>query len=38
LWIGTRKAEFAASCGAWLKAAGLNEDTPTEQLKNPESG
>ena len=32
------KAEFAASWGAWLKAAGLNEDTPTAQLKNPESG
>ena len=27
------KAEFAASWGAWLKAAGLNEDTPTAQLK-----
>ena len=28
------KAEFAASWGAWLKAAGLNEDTPTAQLKD----
>ena len=27
------KAEFAAFWGAWLKAAGLNEDTPTAQLK-----
>jgi hypothetical protein len=27
------KAEFAAAWGAWLKAAGLNEDTPTAQLK-----
>jgi uncharacterized protein DUF6894 len=27
------KAEFAASWGAWLKAAGLNEDTPTAQLR-----
>jgi hypothetical protein len=25
-------AEFAASWGALLKAAGLNEDTPTAQL------
>jgi hypothetical protein len=32
------KAKFAAAWGAWLKAAGLNEDTPTAQLKNPESG
>jgi hypothetical protein len=28
------KAKFAAAWGAWLKAAGLNEDTPTAQLKN----
>ena len=28
------KADFAASWGAWLKAAGLNEDTPTAQLKD----
>jgi hypothetical protein len=27
------KAKFAAAWGAWLKAAGLNEDTPTAQLK-----
>ena len=27
------KAKFAASWGAWLKVAGLNEDTPTAQLK-----
>jgi hypothetical protein len=27
------KAEFAAAWGAWLKVAGLNEDTPTAQLK-----
>jgi hypothetical protein len=27
------KAEFAAAWGAWLKAAELNEDTPTAQLK-----
>jgi hypothetical protein len=26
------KATFAASWGAWLKAAGLSEDTPTAQL------
>jgi hypothetical protein len=26
------KAEFAAAWGAWLKAAELNEDTPTTQL------
>jgi hypothetical protein len=26
------KAKFAAAWGAWLKAAGLNEDTPTAQL------
>jgi hypothetical protein len=26
------KAEFAAAWGAWLKAAGLNENTPTAQL------
>jgi hypothetical protein len=26
------KAKFAASWGGWLKAAGLNEDTPTAQL------
>ena len=32
------RAEFAAAWGAWLKAAGLTEDTPTAQLKNPESG
>jgi hypothetical protein len=32
------KAEFAASWGAWLKAAGLNEDTPTAQLKDSDSG
>jgi hypothetical protein len=31
------KAEFAAAWGAWLKAAGLNENTPTAQPKNPES-
>ena len=30
------KAKFAASWGAWLKAAGLNEDTPTAQLKGSE--
>ena len=28
------KAEFAASWRAWLKAAGLSEDTPTAQLKD----
>jgi hypothetical protein len=29
------RAEFAAAWGAWLKAAGLNEDTPTaQQLKD----
>ena len=27
------KAKFAAAWGAWIKAAGLNEDTPTAQLK-----
>ena len=32
------KAEFAASWGAWLKAAGLNEDTPTARLKDSDSG
>jgi hypothetical protein len=32
------KAKFAASWGAWLKAAGLNEDTPTAQLKDSDSG
>ena len=32
------KAEFAAAWGAWLKAAGLNEDTPTAQLKDSDSG
>jgi hypothetical protein len=32
------KAEFAASWGAWLKAAGLNEDTPTAQLEDSDSG
>ena len=32
------KAEFAAFWGAWLKAAGLNEDTPTAQLKDSDSG
>jgi hypothetical protein len=32
------KAELAAFRGAWLKAAWLNEDTPTAQLKNPELG
>jgi hypothetical protein len=26
------KAKFAAAWGAWLKAAGLNEDMPTAQL------
>ena len=31
------KAEFAAAWGAWLKAAGLNEDTPTAQLKDSDS-
>jgi hypothetical protein len=31
------KAVFAASWGAWLKAAGLSEDTPTAQLKDSES-
>ena len=29
---------IAASWGAWLKAAGLNEDTPTAQLKDSDSG
>jgi hypothetical protein len=28
------KAKFAAAWGVWLKAAGLNEDTPTAQLKD----
>ena len=32
------KAKFAASWGAWLKAAGLNEDKPTAQLKDSDSG
>jgi hypothetical protein len=32
------KAKFAACWGAWLKAAGLNEDTPTAQLKDSDSG
>jgi hypothetical protein len=32
------KAEFAAAWGTWLKAAGLNEDTPTAQLKDSDSG
>jgi hypothetical protein len=32
------KAEFAAAWGAWLKAAGLNEETPTAQLKDSDSG
>jgi hypothetical protein len=32
------KAEFAAAWGAWLKAAGLNEDTPTARLKDSDSG
>jgi hypothetical protein len=33
------KAEFAAAWGAWLKAAGLNEDnTPTAQLKDSDFG
>ena len=32
------KAKFAAAWGAWLKAAGLNEDTPTAQLKDSDSG
>jgi hypothetical protein len=31
------KAEFAAAWGAWLKAAGLNEDTPTAHLKDSDS-
>ena len=31
------KAKFAAAWGAWLKAAGLNEDTPTAQLKDSDS-
>jgi hypothetical protein len=31
-------AEFAASWGAWLQAAGLNEDAPTAQLKDSDSG
>jgi hypothetical protein len=30
--LADAKAEFVASWGAWLKAAGLNEDTPTVQL------
>jgi hypothetical protein len=32
------KAKFAAAWGAWLKAAGLNEDTPTAQLEDSDSG
>ena len=28
---------LAAAWGAWLKAAGLNEDTPTVQLKDSDS-
>jgi hypothetical protein len=32
------KAEFAAAWGDWLKAAGLNEDTPTAQLKDSDFG
>jgi hypothetical protein len=32
------KAEFAAAWGTWLKAAGLNEDTPTAQLRDSDSG
>ena len=32
------KAKFAAAWGAWFKAAGLNEDTPTAQLKDSDSG
>ena len=32
------KAQFAAAWGAWIKAAGLNEDTPTAQLKDSDSG
>jgi hypothetical protein len=31
-------AKFAAAWGAWLKAAGLNEDTPTAKLKDSDSG
>jgi hypothetical protein len=42
LWdaeIGPRVIQewFAASWGAWLKAAGLSEDTPTAQLKDSDS-
>jgi hypothetical protein len=32
------KAEFAASWGAWLKAAGLTETVATAQLKDWDSG
>ena len=32
------KAKFAASWRAWLKAAGLNEDTPTAHLKDSDFG
>jgi hypothetical protein len=35
--IEDAKSEFAASWGAWLKAAGLTEDTPTAQLKDSDS-
>ena len=40
-FVGTlddAKAKFAAAWGAWIKAAGLNEDTPTAQLKDSDFG
>jgi hypothetical protein len=34
---GGCEGRVAASWGAWLKAAGLSEDTPTVQLKDSDS-